>query len=346
MRLVFITRKYPPSIGGMENVSYHLSRELDKQTPTYTIAWGKSQKYLPYFLCKALVLAVWHVGLHDDTNIHIGDGVLAPLGLLLKFLTGCKVSVTVHGLDITYKSRFYQWLVPHCLKRLDKIVCISNATLQECIERGIPSSKCAVIGWGVDTKVWHSKATRKDLEKYLKVSLDKKKVLVTVGRMVPRKGVAWFIDNVMSKLGTGYIYLVVGDGADKPNIEKAISKHKLNKLVLLVGRLSDEELKMIYKAADIFLMPNIPIQGDMEGFGTVALEAAASGLPTLASNLEGIADAVIEGKTGRLCEPLKSGSFIEALNIKMPSRDTVYKNCVELFSWQSTAKAYEAFISE
>ena len=60
----------------------------------------------------------------------------------------------------------------------------------------------------------------------------------------------------------------------------------------MIGEVSDDMLAAAYRSADVMVMPNIPVRGDMEGFGLVALEAAAAGLPVVASRIEGITDAI------------------------------------------------------
>src|SRR4029078_12451585 len=109
-------------------------------------------------------------------NIHLGDALLSPLGLVLKKLTNVQVSVTVNGLDVTYKNKFYQYVVPKCLKNLDKIICISNSTLDECIRRGIPESKCVVITPGVYPEEFVMQVQKQDLEKIIGMDLTNKKV--------------------------------------------------------------------------------------------------------------------------------------------------------------------------
>lgn len=272
----------------MEKVSYELSKELAKQVPTTLIAWGGSQKWLPFFAFRAFFQSLFVVPTKRITNIHLADGALIFIGLPLKLLTGCKLSVTIHGLDITYRNPFYQWIVPRWLHHCDRIICISQSTLSECTKRGIPAEKCTVIGWGVNPDEFKMDATRKDLEQLINRSLKGKKVLITVGRLVPRKGVHWFVSEVMPKLGPEYIYLVIGEGSERRRIEAAISHNNLQDRVLMLGRISDHDRKVIYNTADVFVMPNIPVKGDIEGFGVVTTEAASIGLPIVASKLEGI----------------------------------------------------------
>lgn len=342
MHLLFITRKYPPSVGGMQTVSYELQQALGKEIPIETIAWGKSQLYLPYFYSKALLLAVWTIPTKRITHIHLGDAILAPLGVVLQTLTRKPVSVTIHGLDITYKNRLYQAVLPRFVAHLDQVICISETTRQACLARGIALKKCTVIGWGVDGCAFAGSAERSAVANILRRPIAQKmKILVTVGRLVPRKGVHWFIQEVMPALPPNYIYLVVGEGKDHERIERAIKEAGLADRVYLIGRQSNKLRNVIYNTADVFLMPNIPIEGDMEGFGMVALEASSVGLPVVASSIEGIKDAIIPGKTGIVVPARNAHAFATAITRaqKLP-REQVRRVTRQRFGWGAVAKQY------
>jgi glycosyltransferase involved in cell wall biosynthesis len=341
MQLLFITRKYPPSIGGMEKVSYDLSNELSKKIPTTIIAWGHSQKWLFYFLPKALLQALFLIPSKKITKVHLADGLLAPLGLFIKILTRRKVTVTVHGLDITYRNKFYQAIVPYCLSKLDKVICISSATKVECIKRGIPADKCTIIPWGVYPDEFKIKATREALEKIAGINLSNKKVLITVGRLVKRKGVAWFVENVMPNLDDKYVFLVAGDGPEREIIQASINNLRLQKRVKMLGKVSDIDKKILYNTADVFLMPNIMVDGDIEGFGIVAIEASSAGLPVLASSVEGIKDAVLQKKTGLLYQPSNSSDLLNGLNhIGELSKLSIQHSIESNFGWPKITERY------
>src|SRR5437867_1040658 len=199
MKLLYITRKYPPMVGGMEQLSFALAKEFSQQVHTTLITWGKSQKYLPYFICIAFFKALYLIPRKKIDHLHIGDGLLSPLGLLLKKIFGIKTTITIAGLDITFTFPGYQFIIPKCIARMDKVICISNATLKECIKRGIPKEKCIMIPCGVYPEALSVQADRSDLEQILGKKIASKKVMITVGRLVKRKGVYWFVQHVFPK---------------------------------------------------------------------------------------------------------------------------------------------------
>jgi phosphatidylinositol alpha-1,6-mannosyltransferase len=149
------------------------------------------------------------------------------------------------------------------------------------------------------------------------------------------------------------ILVVCGKGPEKEEIEKAIESLKISKNVRLLGSVTDEQLKILYNSADCFVMPNIPVAGDMEGFGRVLLEAALCELPVVASDLEGITEAIINNKNGILCPPEDSQAHSraiigilrdksEAKLIGSRARQYTLKN----YSWQLIASRYIDIYSE
>lgn len=340
MNLLFITRKYPPMIGGMEKVSFSLAKEFSKRVNTTLITWGRSQKFLPIILPYFFLKALYLIPSKKINHIHLGDALLSPLGLVLKTIFGIKTTVTINGLDIVFKFPPYQFIVPRCVAKLDKVICISNATLDKCIERGIPKEKCIVIPCGVYPGQFKIKATKKDLEEIVGESLETKKVIITVGRLVKRKGVYWFIKKVFPNLNRNIIYLVVGEGPEKNRIEKLVSRLKLEERVFLLGEVPEGDLKVIYNTSDLFVMPNIKVKGDIEGFGIVALEASSSGLPVIASDIEGIRNSVVKEKTGRLLNSMNHKEFIKAISNSDFRKKNIEKYVERNFSWDKIGKKY------
>jgi phosphatidyl-myo-inositol dimannoside synthase len=345
MRLLYITRKYPPAVGGMENYNHELVRALGHRHPTTVIAWGGSQKWLPWFVVKAFVQALWLVRRDRITHVHVGDCVLAPLGVLLAWITRRPVSVTVYGLDIMYDLRPYQWVVPRCVARLDRAICISEATREEAVRRGVPAERCVVILPGVARFEPPGGDAVREVERLLGAPVDGRTVLLTVGRLVERKGVCWFLDAVLPQLPARYLYVVAGDGPERGRAQEIATRRGLGERVRLLGRVSDRDLAALYAASDVFVMPNVAVPGNMEGFGLVALEAASAGLPVVASDTEGIRDAVVDGETGLLVEPGDAAGFVAAIaDAQALARDRVAA-ATEPFAWDGVARRYDDALS-
>lgn len=318
--ILFITRKHPPSVGGMQKLSQSLTKETGRLTPTSTIYWGGSTLFVPFFVVYAFMRAVLTVPRSKHVKlIHLSDALLAPLGLALRTLLRVPVVVTVHGLDVTYDNKFYQWLIPRCLKRMDKIICVSSYTRTQCIRRGIPAALCEVIPNGVNMLEFADQFTStgmRNLQSLAGKMIKGRKVLLTVGRLIERKGVVHFITEIMPRLlaqRPDITYLIVGEGPQRDLIETRIASLHLGNHVALLGRIDDDTLRATYSVADLFVMPNIPVQNDIEGFGLVALEAAAAGRYVVASKLDGIPEAIIPGQNGTLIDPLDADTYVNTI---------------------------------
>ncbi|HVH11962.1 MAG TPA: glycosyltransferase family 4 protein, partial [Longimicrobium sp.] len=134
-------------------------------------------------------------------------------------------------------------------------------------------------------------------------------ILVSVGRHQERKGFHWFTEAVMPRLPRDVVYLVTGEGPTTPRIQEAIERHGLHHSVRMLGKVSEETLGRLYRGADLFVMPNIHVKGDIEGFGVVMLEAGMCGVPVLAADLEGISDVIREGDNGHLVRSGEAAAF-------------------------------------
>jgi len=278
--------------------------------------------------------------------------LLAPLGLLLRNLTLTPVLTIAHGLDITFNNRFYQSVLLPCLRKLDHIVCVSENTKDECLKRAVPDRKITVIPNGVyvDRTPGPDKAVLFDYLRTNNIVLPQNaRLLLTVGRLVKRKGVYEFIRDVMPSLvkeNSAVVYLVIGVGPSRESIEELIRVKSLTKNVFLLGLVSEELLRGAYAGCDVFVMPNKIIPDDVEGFGLVALEAASFGLPVIASDLEGIKDAVKDGVSGYLIPAQDTAKFREKIIFLLnhsQEREQMSRQAKEfanVFSWQNVGERY------
>lgn len=356
MRILHITRKYPPSVGGMQKVNFHLFQSLKEVEQVELVSWGGSQKWLPLALLYLFSKSLWILLRKDIDLIHLGDAFLSPMGLFLRCIFNKPVTVTVHGKDIVWNFWPYQPLIPRCLKKLQRVICVSKYVSEECVSRGVNPQRITVIPNGVDPNEFFVKdkqIVKEQLGARLGLDLYGRKILLSVGRLVGKKGFHWFVLEVMPRLTRkreDILYLIAGEGPLAREIRKAIKKRSLESYVLLVGKVDDETLGWLYNASDVFVMPNIPVEGDIEGFGIVVLEASSCGLPVVASRLDGIEDAVEDGKTGVLVEPYSADKFVgEIVGILERSgfnRKRMSSFVTENFSWKVISTKYLALFED
>jgi len=322
--ILFITRKYPPSVGGMEQLSFYLTTGVADREPVRIIKWGGSQKWLPFFVIFAVVRALWLLATQPVDLIHMSDLVLAPVGWFLRLVGRRPVVANAHGLDVIYPNRLYQAIVLSCARRLDRVICNSEHTRRQCVKRGIAEAHTCVIPAGIAPEAFRISMSEPERSRWRArwgIADEPSHILLTVGRLVPRKGVYFFVTEVLPRLAkrrSDWAYLVIGDGPERQRIAEATWRDEsIAQRVHLLGQVPDDELGAAYAAADLFVMPNVAVLGDSEGFGIVTLEARAAGLSVVASDVDGIADSFSTAEAGFLVPPGDAVAFVDAIERQM-----------------------------
>lgn len=349
MNILFISRTYHPGdIGGMEKQNCAIYKQLSKDNKVDLLmpTNKKLRKILlPVFFVIVLIKSLFILRKYDI--VLLGDGVLGGIGYILKLFSKKPVVCIVHGLDLVYPNFIYQKLwVRIFIRNVDKLIAVGNETIKEGVLRGIPESKFVFVPNGVVVKRPSKDYSRKDLEKLIGREI-RGGVLLTLGRLIKRKGVVRFLEEVVGNLSKDTIYIIAGQGREEQNIIAAINTHKLQDRVFYLGRVSEKEKELLFCTADIFVQPNIRVDGDLEGFGLVVLEAASYGLPVIASKIEGLKDAIQDGKNGILVEERDSEKYLYEIK-KLLENDQAKKQFgidakqyVEKYcSWENIAKEY------
>ena len=345
MKILFISHTYPPIKGGVEIQNYELFTALSKTQKCKLIA-NRNRKLIPLFLPYATLRAIFAI--HKYDVLLLGSGLLGITGWIVKKITSKPVVAVTHGLDLTYDRKWYQKLwVRTFIPYLDKLIAVGNETVRAGVERGIPENKFIFIPNGIDTEKYFAPHSREELAKILGTDIAEKYVLLTSGRLARRKGVAWFIRNVLPKLDEKILYAVAGDGPDKQNISDAIKETCLEKSVFVLGRVSDEVRDTLFNTCDLFIQPNIRIKGDMEGFGISVIEAASCQIPVVVSKLEGLQDAIKDGENGFLVEPENPDAYVSKIN-SLLTNETYRKSfgekarqyVLDNYQWKNIARRY------
>lgn len=381
MEVLFITHSYPPSIGGMQKQSYELINGVSKKAKVHTLIYDNKEGKIIFFLNLRQRVKKILAENPDISVIHLNDGLMGVIAAhtALRSLTKRPIVLTIHGLEVVHPSILVQKYFVKLYQRFNATITVSSAIRQECIDRGALPDKVFVVKNGVDQHIADIKKDpefKDKLEKLLGISLENKKVIVTVGRPVLRKGMSWFLKHVFPKLHKDVVYLIVGPkqtnlklkmflykifpkrvsyhlallfgfGIDEINVHKELENKAINDRAFYLGRISYQDIYQVLKLADLFIMPNRKIKGDAEGFGLVALESAISGTPVAASGVDGITDAVIDGKNGFLLESENNEMWINSLNdlLKDPEKLNQFGQSAKEFtlsnySWDKMAEGY------
>lgn len=341
-----LTRKHPPSVGGMQLLSFELARGLQALRPVKVIAWRRGQWGLPLFFIYAFARLVPALVRGRVSVLHLGDPVLAALAWLPR-LFRVPVAVTVHGLDISYPSPVYQAYLRLCFwGRMQAYICISRHVRDRVLAAGMPAKQVLVIPVGVGEAA--APAPEPELEARLASSVP---LLLSLGRLVERKGLHWFLRDVAPDLFRQHpdaSLVIAGDGPMRAGIEAAIAAAGLSSRVVVLGAVSESRKAWLLQRCDLVVMPNIPVVGDAEGFGLVALEAGSAGRWALVSDIEGLRDAVTEDCNGERLPAGDALAWSAALDhacADLPAlrmhgehaRDYVRAQ----FSWSAMAQRYE-----
>jgi len=339
MKILFISRAYPPIIGGIENHNRDLALWLGKKTDLELIAHRRGKGFLPFFLPYAFVRAFFSLFRNDV--LLLGDGVLAPLATALSFFhRGKKTACVVHGLDIAFAtksgplSRVYKAVNLPSLRRIDRIFAVSEHTGHVAVDAGVNADRITVIQNGIDPEELRIPRDRSALDTLLSTETGNRFVIIRIGRYVKHKGVEWFIRNVVPNLPEETLFVAAGGvvagktaGDDDyfPLCERAVRELGLEKRVKLLTNLPRPDILTLLNSSDLAVSPNIPVPGTMEGFGINVIEANACGLPVIASDLEGLTEAVHDGKNGRLVPPLDANAYVAAIGPLMRDREALKK---------------------
>ena len=381
--ILCVTHKHPPCIGGMEKQSYELVSGLSRYYKTHVIAHRNETNKTIWFLT---LRAKIEKTLKENPNIrliHLNDGSMGVACLWLLKQTKIPVIVTFHGLDMTLSSSIFQKILIPKLRNYSAAICVSEYTRKEALLRGFDENSTVTIKNGVDIGMGGTPVKSNECVEMLKTKYDidvsQKRIVFTMGRPVKRKGFSWFLNNVLPLLDNDIVLLMAGPIRKNPSVFRRALQYVTGKisptLQLVLGMDSDAnnmlnalantenahhlgsvpypDLLQLLSLADIFIMPNISVHGDEEGFGLVALEANMRGTFVLASGIEGIAEAVIDGKNGfhlpsgdtqawtdKIHEVLNDG---EALNL-LSLHAKAYAQ--ENYSWNRMVDNYKAVFDE
>ncbi|MEM9781095.1 MAG: glycosyltransferase [Pseudomonadota bacterium] len=288
-----VSRKWPPAMGGMETYAVRLSEALGA-----------------YGAIRDLVLPGRANGSPPTTLALLSWGLLTTLRLLLArgrfdavlicdmaiwpmaVAAGGRKAIAAHGTDVAFgrrggvRGRLYSWWLRLGASLTRDVPVVANSQATAALARDHGFSDVIVISLATDMRPpAPAPASHRSL--------------LFAGRLVARKGCGWFIRNVLPHLPEDVTLRVAGTVWDEAEGEALASPR-----VMHLGALDSEALALEYASALAVIVPNIDVEtAEIEGFGLVAVEAAAAGGIVLAAEHSGLVDAVIDGVTGHLLPP-------------------------------------------
>lgn len=336
MKVLIYTHRFPPSLGGIQTMSYLLARglqdsgkditvlapgtsagpEAEDSSYRFTIVRipfaGKKElmKWLPplKYLLGMIFYLTTIVRLKPDAVILV-DREAQITGSLLSFLSPGYIVRVPAITKFRYTLREF-WEIPQIFlirklyERASWIVCISKIAKEVLENAGIPTKNATVIYNGVDSMFLETPRDEKRTED-LRSSLglkDSDRIILTVARLVPRKGhsaVIRAMPEILAKFPDAK-YLVAGSGSHRPVLERLVRELGLESSVIFAGEVPYESTLEYYDISEIFIMPHT--ENVDESFGNVLIEAASRQLPLIARNFSGPREIIEHGKTGWLID--------------------------------------------
>jgi glycosyltransferase involved in cell wall biosynthesis len=236
-------------------------------------------------ICRENQVTIWHA--HDyKSNL---------LGLLVRRRWPMHLVTTVHGwVKFTSRTPLYYWIDRRCLRRYDRVICVSEDLLQSCIDSGVPADRCVLVENAIDIDQYRRKLGTDAAKTALGFPPDR--VLIgAVGRLSAEKGFDQLISAVADLVSSGrnVQLVIVGEGDQRQQLEAQIADQPDRSRFQLLGYRPD--MRELYQAIDVFALSSL-----REGLPNVVLEAMAMEVPVVASRVAGVPNLIQHEKNGVL----------------------------------------------
>jgi glycosyltransferase involved in cell wall biosynthesis len=256
-----------------------------------------------------------------------------------------RLVLTFHGSEILKFARrpIRRWLAGQLIRRATRVSTLSNYTQELLLSHFPEAAEKITLTPGALRSDFVVVPPKKD-------NVSSKIVVLTVGRLHPRKGQLLTLQALQmlpSDIRKRIEYWIVGAQSKGryENSLRATAAAEPDLVVRFFGNLPDDELARVYDGADIFAMTSVTLDRSVEGFGLVYLEAAAHGLPVVAHDVGGVSDAVVDGVTGLLVPPHRPVQLAAAFEklihepelrkkLGAAGREWALRNC-----WKESAEA-------
>jgi phosphatidylinositol alpha-1,6-mannosyltransferase len=332
MRVLLVTSQFAPEVGGVPRLLWqfcmHRPAEVDlrvlsvRQRPPEFYAGFEApfpvERVAPLpgvgLTSVRLGLRLWRTLRCWRPDVVL-CGVAYPTAIIVGAVAGLAsvpYVVYTHSEDATVLGTARRALLGKALNRAAGLIAVSEFTRGEMTRLGVDPERVTIIHPGIELAPFANRTPAPALE-----ALRDRWLLLTVGRLVWRKGQ----DTVMRALPRlaaqepDIHYVIVGGGPDEPGLRALATELGVADRVTFAGRVADEDLPGYYHACNVFVLATRHNDegSEVEGFGIVFLEAGAAGKPVVGGRAGGVADAVLDGVTGLLVDPLDVAAVAEAL---------------------------------
>ena len=347
-----LTRKVP---GWREFDAAHNSSNFEVRRRFRPLPnWRYSQwpKVLP-----ALAQAAAAIASGDYDCLHCGDLFPQALnGVWLRRLFGLPLLVFCHGDEIsqTDRRRYQPRVRDFIYRHADALIAANQFAVDGLHRIGIDPQRIHKVTPGINFDLFQPRAKNHWLaESY---QLGGKQVLLTVARLVPRKGHRVVLEALpaVAQAVPDIRYVIAGEGPEKENLQALARELGLGEIVIFAGEVPHHQIADFYNLCDVFVMVNrLEAGGDVESFGMVFTEANATGKPVIGGKSGGTAEAILDGVTGFLVDPQSPEQVAEKLILLLKDQEmrrrmgaAGLERVRREFDWKTRARALRQITAE
>jgi glycosyltransferase involved in cell wall biosynthesis len=327
MRILRVTRAYPPVWDGAANHVVGLSRQQaraghrvwvlqphmpdssdDSSMPArlrvrlpQALERGiyESKASIAAFHLRATSLAKHIQREHGIQVLHVhGDALDAFLQGGVARQCHAPLVQTVHaGLN---RRWLYRHTAPRLLRRVTRFIAVAQSVAADLVALGIPEDRIAVISSGIDARRFSGRSRAGGSQ------------MLAIGRLHPAKGFTYLVEamRLLAASGLTPMLTIVGVGPERESLE-ALAMDLPN--VRFAGALAHERIPDTIAAAGLFILPSVDLDGQTEGTPTVLMEAMAAGLPIVTTDAGGSAQLIRHGVNGLVVPQRSPAALAEAI---------------------------------
>jgi glycosyltransferase involved in cell wall biosynthesis len=279
---------------------------------------------------------------HADLVI-CGHLNLLPMAWLLAKAQRARLAQLIFGIECWTRPNFM--MATPFIRSLDSVVSISRHTAQQFASwSGYRSDRAYILPCCVDLDKFVQ--APRDPSLVARYGLAGSRVLMTMGRLAPEEQYKGFDETIMAlprllKRFPNLKYLVVGGGRDRTRLETKARDFGVSDCVIFTGQIPENEKVAHYNLADVYVMPS-----SGEGFGIVLLEAAACGVPVIASRADGTREALLDGQLGRLIDPRSADELVDAITKTLETPVRGRSPLIENFAIEQYRKKVACWVEE
>lgn len=347
IKILQIGKYFPPDWGGIETVCYELNEGINKDLFIMDILCFSKKKDSSidndrgYKVYRSSCLGVFYsqpISLkyisffksirneYDILHVHMPN--ILAMFLLIFFKTKGKIIFHWHSDIIKQRAviYFYDFLMKMLSKKIDLVL---SPTLNHVIHSrysNLFKDKYKIIPFFMSKKMLEITDDEYKLSSELFKKYNNKKIIFSVGRLVYYKGFKYLIDSA-KYLSDDYLIIIASSGPLENELRNQISKMDLTNKVILLGRISDSELKAYYHITHIFCLPSV---SKAEMFGMVQLEAMFYGKPIISTEITGSGVSLVNvDNVSGLIIPIEDSKAIYDAVVKISEDDSIYKSMCE-----------------